>query len=112
MINIKKQQERINAGRVDPVGIKPGDLVWYLRPQNSSNKLDSRWLGPAAIISKEGEHSYTVELKPNYFIQAPRVALKAFVPDGIVGHPTPLFFHRRTVPDVEATPEEWTVERI
>ena len=71
-----KLAERINAQRVDPSAQKPGDLVWYRRLAGSGYKLDSRWLGPAAIIEREGERSYVVEVKLGYFIKAPRVMPK------------------------------------
>ena len=38
--------------------------------------------------------------------------LKRFVEDKYNGNPIPLFYHRRTVIDVEAAPDEGQVERI
>ena len=31
-----------------------GDTVWYRRPEGSSDKLASRWIGPALITAREG----------------------------------------------------------
>ena len=86
--------------------------MWYKRPPNSGKKVDSRWLGPAAIIEREGERSYVVELKPQYFIKAPRSLLKPYYQDKVVGKQTEMFYHRRTEPDEEAMPDEWIVENI
>ena len=41
---------------------KPGDEVYYRRPERSGNKLDSRWLGPAIVLDREGESSYLFQL--------------------------------------------------
>ena len=38
--------------------------------------------------------------------------LKRYIPDRFNGDPVPLFYHRRTVIDMEAAPDEGIVERI
>ena len=108
----KKREDWLNAKRNDPPPFKVGDLVWYLRPPNSGNKLDSRWLGPAAVVRRDNDRSYEIELKPQYFIKAPRNLLKAYVEDRVVGRPTELFVHRRTEPGDDLLPDEWNVEKI
>ena len=30
----------------------------------------------------------------------------------MVGNPTPLHFHKRTIPDPEGSPDEWNVEKV
>ena len=108
----RKQAEWINARRVDPPPLKVGDLVWYLRPPNSGGKQDSRWLGPAAIVEREGERSYVVELKPQYYMKAPRSMLKLYKQDTVIGKPMEMYYHRRTEPVEEAMPDEWLVDKI
>ena len=88
------------------------DQVWYLRPPDSGDKLESRWIGPGVITAREGEHSYLVEIKPGFEIRAHRGALKLFVPDKFSSEPVKLFFHRRTAADFEGAPDEWVVEKI
>ena len=41
-----------------------------------------------------------------------RSFLKPFVEETFMGKPTPLYFHQRTVPDIEAAPDEWEVDKI
>lgn len=45
-------------------------------------------------------------------MKAHRSFLKPYDEDKVMGRPTPLFFHKRTVPDTEAQPDEWNVEKI
>jgi len=59
-----KQVGAANRGRVDPPALSIGDQIWYLRPPDSGNKLDSRWIGPGRVTAREGEHSYVIEIKP------------------------------------------------
>jgi hypothetical protein len=108
----KKQAQSINAQRAEASPLKVGDLVWYLRPADSGEKVDSRWIGPAAVVECEGERSYVIELKPQFFMKARRSMLKPYVQDSVVGRPTELFVHRRTEPVVDAELGEWNVEEI
>ena len=108
----QRQAGATNKNRVMGEVFLAGEKVWYLRPENSGNKLDSRWLGPALVISREGIFSYVVEIKPDYRVKAHVTALKPYKEDVVLGEPTPLFYHRRTVPDPEAAPDEWIVEEI
>ena len=108
----EKQAAATNKGRVSGELFLVGEKVWYLRPENSGNKLDSRWLGPALVVAREGIFSYLVELKPNFRVKAHVTALKPYREDVVLGLPTPMFYHRRTIPDPEAAPDEWLVDRI
>ena len=107
-----KQMARLNVSRKSSQVFQVGDIVWYLRPPDAGNKLDSRWIGPAPIVAREGEHSYVVEPKPGHRVKAPSTALKLYIPDSFAGEPIPLYFHKRTVPDPDAEPDEWIVEDI
>ena len=91
--------ERVNAKRKEPPLFDIREELMYLRPPDSGGKLDSRWLGPAKIVAKRGEHSYDVRLKPGRVVQAHVTFLKKHKPDVFSGNPTPLYFHRRTVPE-------------
>ena len=107
-----KQFAVANRGKVAQSALSVGDKVWYLRPENSGTKLDSRWLGPALVTAREGEFSYKVELKPGHVVGAHRDCLKLYRMDELTSDPIPLYFHRRTVPDPEAVPDEWIVDEI
>ena len=107
-----KQMARINASRKGDKHFQVGDTVWYLRPPDAGNKLDSRWIGPVPIIAREGEHSYVVETKPGHRVKAPGTGLKAYVPDVFMGDPVPMWYHKRTVLDPDAEPDEWMVQDI
>ena len=43
----------------------PGSLVWVLKPADIStqSKVEARWKGPFQVLSKDGQHSYTVKDK-------------------------------------------------
>lgn len=107
-----KQMARANASRRKGPNFQVGDKVWYLRPPESGNKLDSRWIGPTLIVAREGERSYVVETKPGHRVGALQRALKLHVPDTHGGEPIPLYYHQRTVVDPDAEPDEWRVDKI
>ena len=106
------QCARANRGKGEPKPFAPGDKVWYRRPENSGGPFDSRWLGPLVVLSREGEFSYTILVKPDLEVKAHRSFLKPYVEDTYNGNPIPLFYHRRTVVDAEAMPDEYDVEEI
>ena len=108
----QKAQERANRGVKEWPTYKAGDTVWYLRPPDSGNKLDTRWLGPCVVKGREGAHSYLVEVKPGYVIKAPNKFLKTCEVDKWKGKPVPLFYHKRTAEEEAADPESWLVEKI
>ena len=68
--------KRINKSRREGEILEIGSKVWYRRPENSATKLDSRWLGPALVVTREGAHSYQIEIKPGTHIKAHRSFLK------------------------------------
>ena len=51
----EQQSQRANLDRQDSAPFAVGDVVWYRRPPNSGDKLDSRWIGPGKVIAREGE---------------------------------------------------------
>ena len=106
------QAGRFNKDRKKLDPFSPGDEVWYKRPEMSGGPVDSRWLGPAKIISRKGDQSYEVEVKPGYVMDTPRSFLKPCIPDTYNDSPVDLFFHQRTVADPEARPDEFVVEEI
>ncbi len=44
-----KHRTRERTSSVPERTFKPGDEVWYLRPPQTGDKLDSRWVGPAKL---------------------------------------------------------------
>ena len=87
-----KQTSRANRGLKRPEAFKPGDKVWYRRPENTGGPVDSRWLGPAKIVAREGQDSYVIEIKPEHLMKSHRTFLKPHFEDVYSGQPVPLFF--------------------
>jgi hypothetical protein len=92
----KKHAARSRVSRIPERVFAPGDLVWYFRPENTGDKLDSRWLGPAKIIARKSKRGYTVQLKPGEMTDAPLVFLKPYEVDQYSGKPQELHVHQRT----------------
>jgi len=106
------QARRINKGRKDLPPLQPGEKIWYKRPENSGEKLDSRWIGPGVVKAREGERSYLIEIKPGYQMKAHRSFLKSYCEPHIYGKSVPLYFYKRTEREEEALPDEWEVKKI
>ena len=69
-------------------------------------------MGPVEIVTREGKHSYTILVKPGLEIKAHRSFLKPYTEDTYNRDPIPLFYHRRTVVDENAEPDDFEVEEI
>ena len=106
------QAQRINQGRKDMAPLKVGDKIWYKRPENSGEKIDSRWIGPGVVKAREGERSYIIEIKPGVEMKAHRSFLKIYNEPQVQGRGVPLYYHKRTENDEDAQPDEWEVEKI
>ena len=106
------QSERASVGKGEWKPFAPGDKVWYRRPENSGGPVDSRWLGPAIIVSREGNLSYTITIKPGKEMTCVRSFLKPYVEDTYNSDKIPLYYHRRTVIDEEAKEDEYEVDKI
>ena len=67
----KQMQRRLNAQRKVAKRYQIGDLVWVLRPRSSpqTTKLDSWWEGPANVVSRTGQSSYSVQLSPMLVVE-------------------------------------------
>ena len=110
-LNTKHAEEvkRVNRQRKEMVPFLTGCLVWYKRPEGSGEKLDSRWIGPAIVKSREGDRSYTIEIKPGLEIKAHRSFLKEYHEPEVYGKGIPLYYFRRTEKEDDAMPDEWEV---
>ena len=108
----ERRAARENSSRSQAAEFCPGQKVWYRRPEGSGDKLDSRWLGPAMITNRIGQHSYEVQVGEENFLTAHASYLKAYVEDDFCGEAVPLFLHKRTIVDEEAQPDEWEVDKI
>ena len=53
-----------------------------------------------------------IELKPQFFIKAPRSLVKPYYEDKVVWKPTEFLYHKRTEPDDEAMPDKGISEKI
>jgi len=104
--------DRINANRKPPTIFNVGDVVWYKRSEGSGTKLDTRWEGPCKVVKKIGEHSYEIRVAPDRVIPVHVTFLKIFKEDKFSGTGVPLYFHRRTVPDPQAQPDEYETDRV
>ena len=89
-----------------------GDQVWYLRPERSGHKRDTRWFGKAAVMAKESESSYVIEIRPGFKMKVHASFLKPWVEEEIVVNPTPLFYHQRTEIDPGLQVDEWICKEI
>ncbi len=107
-----KRSSYQNSKVAEKDSFKIGDKVWYRRPEGSGTKLDTRWIGPAIITALEGASSYVIEIKDGHTMKAHRTFLIPYQDDKFLGRPTPLFYHQRTVPDIEAQVGEWVVEKV
>jgi hypothetical protein len=87
----------ISAKRKEMEPFPIGTKVWYRRPEGSGNKLDTRWVGPGQVLSRDGDGSYLISTGPNSEISATRSYLKEYREDAFNERPVPLFFHKRTV---------------
>ena len=103
---------RDNVGRPEPREYKPGDKVWYRRPEGSGEKLDTRWIGPCLVLRKVSRLGYEIQVTDQVIMSANAQYLKPYQEDTFGGTPLPLYHHRRTVPDPEAQPDEWEVETV
>ena len=96
---VNKSHARLSRARADLENIlKAGDNVWYLRPENSADKLHSAWLGPCRIIARKGLRSYSIEVKPGYIISAGLSQLKPYYDDHYSGVVREMHYLRRTDP--------------
>ena len=107
-----KRVEKINENRQNPKPFQVGDVVYYRRPEGSGTKLDTRWLGPAKIVAREGSQSYLIQIREGVTIKAHQSFLKPCLSKYFLGKPIPLYYHQRTVIDPEAQVDEWIVDRI
>ena len=108
----EKEAQWVNRHRKPSPSFQVGQKVWYLRPEDSGTKVDSRWLGPCLVKGRIGEESYEVEVKPGRQIHTTARFLKAWQENTFGGPSLPLFFHQQTVIDEEADPTEWNVQEI
>jgi hypothetical protein len=107
-----KRQERENRNRPPSKTFDLDALVWCRRPEDSGNKLDSRWIGPARVIAREAEDSYVIRMHNGEERPVHATQLKNFKEDTQTGACIPLHFHRRTEVEPDVGPEEWEVEKI
>ena len=114
MLNEKHAQKiaRLNAKGKEKNALEIGAKVWYIRPEGSGTKIDSRWLGPAEIFESEGEHSYVLQTRPNTTIIAHRDSIKPYNLDTHVQENVPMFRHRRTVIVPEEEETQLRVQRV
>ena len=64
------------------------------------------------IVSRVGKHSYIIRVTPEKEMGAHQSFLKPYNEDTCNKDPMPLFFHRRTIVDAKALPDEYEVEEI
>jgi hypothetical protein len=107
-----RREESLNLGRHEFEPFEVGAHVWYRRPEGSGGKLDSRWIGPMAIIGREGEHSYVLRASNGGTLSAPRNFLKEFREDTQRGEPIFLHYHLRTELEKGTPPGEREVDKI
>ena len=95
-----------NIGRTKHAKYVPGTQVWYRRPPNSGGKLDTRWLGPARITKRTGEHTYEIRVSEGYTMDAHETFLKPHFLDSAWGEAMPKYFHQRTTINRKTVPPQ------
>ena len=105
--------EVVNKRRVAPEPFLPGEKVWYLRPRGpvTGDKLQSWWLGPCPVVSRVGQSSYVVEVRPGVHVPAHVSQLKLYLEE-VTGESLPLHFFKGGSSDIELAPDEWVVDKI
>ena len=103
---------RINDKRNEFPIYDVGQKIWYLRPEKSGDKLDSRWIGPGRVESRIGEHSYMIRIRPGDPIPAHVSFLKAHKEDKFSGKPIPMYYFQRSTVDQDAQADEFVVDKI
>jgi hypothetical protein len=95
-----------NVGRPRHQKYVPGTMVWYRRPPDSAGKLDSRWLGPAKITKRTGEHTDETQVSDTRRMDAHETFLKPHITDSAWGEDMPRYFHQRTRIDPKLVPAQ------
>ena len=108
-----KEANRLNQGVPVRHQLSIGQKVWYRRPENTGNKLDSPWIGPAQVVARTGQESYDIVVKEGHVMSAPLRYLAPYVEDTLGKTSIPLFTYTRTpTPEEMATPDSWETEAI
>ena len=109
----EKARARANESRKEKPTYRPKDRVWLLRPRPIGvDKLLSWWIGPCAVVSRQGADSYTIEDKPGHRRSAHSSQLKPYVEDEHSRILMPLHFFKQTEEDTTAEADEWEVDHI
>ena len=108
-----RDSETVNKNRRPHEPFLPGEKVWYLRPRGpvTGEKMASWWLGPCPVISRVGDSSYVVEVKPGVNTTAHVSQLKLYLEE-VTGESMPLHFFKRGSGELELAPDEWVVDKI
>ena len=114
ILNAKHQKEakQVNVGRKDLKPLQIGRVVWYRRPEGSAGKLDTRWVGPCEMITREGEFSYVIKTAQGGKTKAHRSFLKEYEEDTYSETPKPMFFHQRMVLTPQTREKQLRVKSI
>ena len=110
----EKREQQTNRRRSSMSPLKPGDLVWYLRPRGrTGDKLETWWEGPCKVVAQVAEHSYEVEVREGRVQAVHGSQLKRHFDDEL-GEPVKMwrFIRTREPLEEEAVADEWLVERI
>ena len=109
----QKETAAVNRGRDPHKTFIPGQKVWYLRPRGpvTGEKMATWWLGPCPILSRTGESSYNVEVRPGVSVAAHVTQLKPYWEE-VTGESIPLHFFKGGAEDLEVAPDEWVVDKI
>jgi hypothetical protein len=108
-----KHFEALNKSRKSPSPFQVGQKVWVLRPRGlSADKLQSWWIGPCPIVTRVGEMSYEVEIKPGHVISLHRSQLKEHFDDDFASEKLEMFHFQPTKEEFDSGLDEWEVDRI
>jgi len=108
----ERAAEYINKKRQEKPIYKVEDKVWYLRPQDLSANLQSKWIGPCRILRRVGEGSYIIEVKPGIEHHAHDDQLKKYILDVYAGTSKQFHYYRGSSRDIDWQTDEYEAEKI
>jgi hypothetical protein len=88
-----------------------GEKVWYMRLQNKSANLQSKFVGPCEILRRVGQGSYLVRTKPGHTQHAHDDQLQRYQEDIYARGCKQLHYYKGSSRDIDWQTDEYEVEK-